>query len=206
MAQNKFRWNLILACSNNQRTVAINSTKSYRDDSSAKPPSSSLTLQNKTPFTKGTDDSSSKSKFTLNLNLFFFIRMNDMMRPPGSQQALTEADRQPDTFPARRCPCCSLSCCSLLLLLVGFKVQISSFTPTEKYHSWREGHSAVWLDPAAARKKEECRGHDCSGRTLAETHSKRPLWEEILFNASQHKLQGVNALRWHCSRGHKWHV
>lgn len=52
---------------------------SYREDSSVKPRSSSRTLQNKTPLTKGTEDSSSNSKSTLNLNLFFFIIMNDIV-------------------------------------------------------------------------------------------------------------------------------
>lgn len=39
----------------------------------------------------GTDDNSSKSKSTLNLNLFFFIRINDMMWNCGG-------GRQPNTF------------------------------------------------------------------------------------------------------------
>lgn len=60
------------------QTLAIN-ISSYRDDSSAKPPSSSRTLQNRTPFTNGTDESSSKSKSTRNLNLFFLLRMKDML-------------------------------------------------------------------------------------------------------------------------------
>lgn len=59
--------------------MAINISSSYRDDSWAKPPSSSRTLQNRTPFTNGTDDRSSKSKSTRNLNLFFLLRMKDMM-------------------------------------------------------------------------------------------------------------------------------
>lgn len=45
----------------------------HREDSSENPPSSSLTLQNRTPLTKGTEESSSNSKSTLNLNFFFFI-------------------------------------------------------------------------------------------------------------------------------------
>lgn len=45
----------------------------HREDSSENPPSSSLTLQNRTPLTKGTEESSSSSKSTLNLNFFFFI-------------------------------------------------------------------------------------------------------------------------------------
>lgn len=45
----------------------------HREDSSENPPSSSRTLQKRTPLTKGTEESSSSSKSTLNLNFFFFI-------------------------------------------------------------------------------------------------------------------------------------
>lgn len=103
--QNKFRFNLILARRNKRCAVAINSAASYRDDTAAKPPSRSRTLQNNTPLTKGTDDSSSRSKSTLNLNLFFFVRMNDMV--PDAAEWVTAgrgggggADGQLDTFPA----------------------------------------------------------------------------------------------------------
>ena len=41
------------------------------------PPSSNLTFANNTPLTNGTDDSSTSSKFTVNLNFFFFI-INDI--------------------------------------------------------------------------------------------------------------------------------
>ena len=51
----------------------INTKHPHLDDSSENPPSSSRTLQKRTPFTKGTEESSSSSKSTLNLNFFFFI-------------------------------------------------------------------------------------------------------------------------------------
>lgn len=58
----------------------IRSKHPHREDSSEKPPSSSLTLQKRTPLTKGTDESSSSSKSTLNLNFFFFIIIKSINR------------------------------------------------------------------------------------------------------------------------------
>lgn len=82
--------------------MAIN-ISSYRDDSSAKPPSSSRTLQKRTPFTNGTDDSSSKSKSTRNLNLFFLLRMKDMLEPRGQHAAGLEPSPPPGSnLPRRR--------------------------------------------------------------------------------------------------------
>lgn len=48
----------------------------------------------------GTDDNSSKSKSTLNLNLFFFIRINDMMWDCAAQVSGWNCGggRQPNTF------------------------------------------------------------------------------------------------------------
>lgn len=99
----------------------MNSTPSYRDDSSAKPPWRSLTLQNKTPLTKGTDDNSSKSKSTLNLNLFFFIRMNDMMperEGTGHSEPLTEVVKLTDRLSLRCAHACSVDRLWLSLLLL----------------------------------------------------------------------------------------
>lgn len=51
------------------------SLNAYLDDKLTKsPPSSSRTLQKRTPFTKGTAVSSSKVKVVWNLNFFFFIK------------------------------------------------------------------------------------------------------------------------------------
>lgn len=56
----------------------------YLGDSAVKlPPSSSRILQNRTPLTKGTEESSSSSKSTLNLNFFFFIIMRARRRRAG---------------------------------------------------------------------------------------------------------------------------
>lgn len=62
--------------------TAANIPQTYREDSWTKDPCTRRTLQNKTPLTNGTDDSSSKSKSTLNSNLFF-MRKNDMLRQVG---------------------------------------------------------------------------------------------------------------------------
>lgn len=154
MAKNKFGWNLILACSDNNWTVAINSKKknSYRDDSSAKPPSSSLTLQNKTPLTKGTDESSSKSKSTLNLNLFFFMRMNDMMRPRVT------TSRAWSWQTAGHFPCSALSPRLSQLLVVAaadpkFKSP-PSHPPTNTIHDVGGMPPSDWT--LQLQRKEEC--------------------------------------------------
>lgn len=147
----------------------------------------SLTLQNKTPFTKGTDDNSSKSKLTLNLNLFFFMRMNDMIRV-----SRTGVTTSPDWVKSRwqttvHFPCSALitqwlvgGCCCLQ---PRFKVQISSFPPTVENHSWREGR--VWFDWTLQLHKKKNPGHDCNGCTfnilLAETHSNTHCKEKYYF-------------------------
>lgn len=43
------------------------------------PPSKSRILANSNPLINGTDDNSSSRKFTLNLNLFFFIMNKDII-------------------------------------------------------------------------------------------------------------------------------
>lgn len=56
----------------------------YLGDSAVKlPPSSSRILQKRTPLTKGTEESSSSPKSTLNLNFFFFIIMRARRRRAG---------------------------------------------------------------------------------------------------------------------------
>lgn len=48
---------------------------------------------------------------------------------------------------AEHFPCSAVTAApSAVPPLSAFKLQISSFTPTEKHNAWRKGHSGVWLD------------------------------------------------------------
>lgn len=119
---------------------AKNSATSHRDDSSAKPPSRSRTLQKRTPLTKGTDDSSSKSKSTLNLKRFFLLRRNDMSAPSAEQGSpgLWKERRSTRRLTADRLPRKATAAVSAGGVQTRFKVQISSF-PTHWTEWWRRG-------------------------------------------------------------------
>lgn len=62
------------------------------EDFAKSPPSSSLILQKRTPFTKGTAVSSSSVKYVWNLNFFFFIRNAIDPQTYAACSAPTETD------------------------------------------------------------------------------------------------------------------
>ncbi len=187
---------------NNEWTVAINSKISYRDDCSAKPPFMSLTLQNSTPFTKGTDDNSSKSKSILNLNRFFFIRINDMF---SARHALTEEVKLSDSWTlslrgavtAVHSAVTAVKAASLLGTHHA-KFKSPPFPPTEKWLSWRKGNAIIWLDTAAAGKKRHARYLHITG------------WEQfktsIIRTASRRTEVGISTMRGNIQLSFSWHV
>lgn len=78
----------------------------HREDSSENPPSSSRTLQKRTPLTKGTEESSSSSKSTLNLNFFFFIIIKSIQQVQENRQDASISRVAHITAPL----CCSSDC------------------------------------------------------------------------------------------------
>lgn len=78
-------------------------SSSYLDDKLTKsPPSSSRTLQKRTPFTKGTAVSSSRVKVVWNLNFFFFIKkaMSKFPESEAPKAKIRRGARNPqDSFP-----------------------------------------------------------------------------------------------------------
>lgn len=149
----------------------------------------------------GTDDNSSKSKSTLNLNLFFFIRINDMMWDCAAQVSGWNCGggRQPNTF----------SELSLLLtqlsLLCRHDSKFKSLPSHPLKHNINDAREIPRCDWTARLmgKKKKCRQPEFNVCRWVLVQLLQCGWNS-LGQHQQHLLWGVSTD--HKRQNRRWHV